>query len=157
MASAARKMFVNLAVKDVPRAKGFFTALGFEINPMFSNDQCVCVLINELASAMLLDEAFFKTFTRKALVNAHESTELLCAISVDSRAAVDKMMADALALGATEARDAQDEGFMYGRAFSDLDGHIWEIFWMNPSPPPGAEGQTEPEAKKSKGEAEGSE
>jgi len=127
----ATKLFVNLAVKDLPKTMEFFAALGFKFNQQFTNENAACMKINEDAYAMLLVEKFFKEFTKKELVDAHKNTEVLCALMQDTKEQVNIMVDKALDMGATEARETQDLGFMYSRAFSDLDGHIWEIGWMD--------------------------
>jgi uncharacterized protein len=126
------KVFVNLPVKDLEKSKAFFAKLGFTFNLQFTNENAACMVISEDNYAMLLVESFFKTFTKKEIVNAKQSTEVLVALSSESKENVDKMMKNALDAGAKEANEPQDHGFMYGRSFEDLDGHIWEIFWMDP-------------------------
>ena len=130
------KIFINLPVKDLQKTITFFTKLGFSFNAQFTNEKATCMIINEEAYAMLLVEAFFKTFTPKTLADARQSTEVLLAFSTDSREKVDEMMSTALEAGGSEVRAAQDLGFMYSRSFNDLDGHIWEIFWMDPNAVP---------------------
>jgi predicted lactoylglutathione lyase len=127
----ATQLFVNLAVKDLTKTMEFFKELGFEYNNQFTDENAACMTINEYAYAMLLVEKYFKEFTKKELVDAHRSTEVLCALLKDTKAQVDEMFDKALAMGATEARETQDLGFMYSRFFSDLDGHIWELGWMD--------------------------
>jgi predicted lactoylglutathione lyase len=127
------KIFVNLAVKDLERSKRFFTDLGYGFNAQFTGANGACLVISDDIYAMLLIEPFFKTFTSKELVDAHASTEVLIALSADSREEVDRMLTLALAAGGTEPRAAQDHGFMYSRAFDDPDGHTWEPFWMDPA------------------------
>ena len=127
----SRKIFVNLPVKDLPRAKAFFSALGFAFNPQFTNEQGACMVISEHNYAMLLVEPFFQTFTPKRVADARESSEVLLCLSCDSRAEVDALVAKALAAGGKEPRPPQDHGFMYGRSIEDLDGHIWELMWMD--------------------------
>ena len=127
----SRKIFVNLPVKDLPRAKAFFSALGFAVNPQFTNEQGACMVISEHNYAMLLVEPFFQTFTPKRVANARESSEVLLCLSCDSRAEVDALVAKARAAGGKEPRPPQDHGFMYGRSIEDLDGHIWELMWMD--------------------------
>src|SRR4051812_21363059 len=130
----ARMIFVNLPVRDLPRAKEFFAALGFGFDSRFTNDAAASLVIEEGSIyAMLLTEPFFKGFLPKPMVDAREATEVLVCLSAESREAVDGMLAKALAAGATEPRPAQDHGMMYGRCFHDLDGHVWEIMWMDPS------------------------
>lgn len=126
-------VFINLPVKNLAQTNAFFTALGFSFNPQFSDEKATCMLINELAFAMLLSEPFFKGFTPKAIADATQTTEVLIALSTDSREAVDDMVQKAIAAGGSEARPAEDLGFMYHRAFNDLDGHIWEVTWMDPA------------------------
>lgn len=126
------KIFVNLSVKDLDKSKEFFSKLGFAFNAQFTNKDAACMVISEDNYAMLLVESFFKTFTKKEIVNAKKSTEVLIALSSESKEEVDKMLRNALAAGAKEANEPQDHGFMYGRSFEDLDGHIWETFWMDP-------------------------
>lgn len=126
------KVFLNLAVKDLDKSKEFFTKLGFTFNPQFTDKNAACMVISEDNYAMLLVESFFKTFTKKEIVDTTTSTEVLIALSSESKENVDKMIKNALDAGAKEANEPQDHGFMYGRSFEDLDGHIWEMFWMDP-------------------------
>ena len=128
----ATQIFVNLPVKDLDKSIAFFTKLGYTFNPQFTDANATCMIISENIFTMLLVEPFFKGFTDKEIVNAHKSTEVLMGLSADSRAGVDDLVNKAVAAGGIEPRPAQDHGFMYSRNFSDLDGHIWEIFWMNP-------------------------
>ena len=125
------KIFVNLPVKDLDKSKEFFAKLGFTFNPQFTNQSAACMVISEDNYAMLLVESFFKTFTKKEIANAQKSTEVIVALSEESKAKVDEMLGKALAAGAREPREPQDHGFMYGGSLEDLDGHIWEIFWMD--------------------------
>lgn len=115
------KVFVNLPVKDLNTSKAFFAKLGFTFNAQFTNANAACMVISEDNYAMLLVESFFKTFTKKEIVNAKESTEVLVALSAESKANVDEMLRKALAGGAKEPNEPQDHGFMYGRSFEDLD------------------------------------
>ncbi len=127
----ATNIFVNLAVKDLEKSMDFFTALGFKFNPHFSDEKAACMVINNNAYVMLLIKPFFKTFTGKSMADASKSTEVLVSLTVGSKADVNEFMEKAIALGATETREPQDHGFMFGRSFNDLDGHIWEITWMD--------------------------
>ena len=129
----ASQIFVNLPVKDLDASMKFFSALGYTFNKQFTDHNAACMVISETNYAMLLVEPFFKTFTNKEIVNAHTSTEVLIALSVDSREEVDNMINKVIAAGGIETRPATDHGFMYQRSYSDLDGHIWEIFWMDPN------------------------
>lgn len=126
------KIFVNLPVKDLERSKAFFAKLGYSFNPQFTDDKAACMVISEDIYTMLLTEPFFKTFTHKDIADAAKTTEVLVALSADSRGKVDDMLRKALAAGAKEPREPQEYGFMYGRSFEDLDGHIWEVIWMDP-------------------------
>ena len=135
-----QQIYINLPVKDVERSKTFFAALGFGFNPHFSNDNAACIIVsNDHIYVMLLAEPFFQTFISKKIADARTSTEVLLCLSSDSRAAVDDMVARAVAAGGTVAREAQDHGFMYQHAFEDPDGHIWELAYMESMPP--SEGQ----------------
>lgn len=129
----ATKIFVNLPVKDLPRSMEFFTKLGYTFNPQFTNESGACMVISEDIYAMLLVETFFKTFTKKEICDATKSTEVLLALSTDSREKVDEHVNKALAAGATEPMPPQDHGFMIQRSYQDLDGHVWEIFYMDPN------------------------
>lgn len=132
----ATKIFVNLPVKDLKASMDFFTRLGYSFNKQFSDDTAACMVISEDIYAMLLTHEKFAQFTPKPIADATRSTEVLTCLSCESRSGVDDVMNKALAAGAAEARDPQDYGFMYGRSFSDLDGHIWEMMWMDPAAVP---------------------
>lgn len=132
-----RQIFVNLAVKDLKQTVDFFTKLGFKFNPVFTDENGTCMIIGKGISAMLLVEKQFKGFIPdKQIADATKSVEVLVAVSVDGRKAVDEMINKAIAAGGSEYRKAQDYGWMYGRAFQDVDGHIWEIFYMDESAMP---------------------
>lgn len=132
-----RQIFVNLPIRDMERSKAFFTALGFKFNPQFTNEQGACMVIADGSSyAMLLVEPFFQTFTKKPVADARKSTEVLVCLSCASRAEVDELVRKALAAGGTAPNPPQDHGFMYGHGFDDLDGHGWELMWMDPNAAP---------------------
>lgn len=126
-----RKIFVNLAVKDLPRSRVFFESLGFSFNPQFSNEQGACLVISDDIYAMLLTEPFFQSFTKKPVADAHATTEVLVCLSCDSRAEVDELVRKAIAAGGRAPNAPQDHGFMYGHGFEDLDGHMWELSFMD--------------------------
>lgn len=128
----ATKIFVNLPVRDLDRSVAFFTRLGFKFNPQFTNEQGTCMIIGEDIFVMLLVEEFFKTFTKKDVCDATKSTEAILALSADSKIAVDEMVSKAVEAGGIAPKDAQDDGWMYGRGFQDLDGHLWEVLYMEP-------------------------
>jgi len=109
----------------------FFGGLGFTFNMDFTNEKAACMIINENAYVMLLQEDFFRTFTKNDLVDATKNTEVITALSAGNKEKLNEMVDKAISMGAREARDPQDHGFMYDRSFHDLDGHIWEVFWMD--------------------------
>lgn len=128
----ARQIYVNLPVKDLKRSMAFFSALGFGFEPKFTDDNAACLVVAENIFVMLLVESFFKTFTRKELCDATKNTEVLVCLSCGSRAEVDGLVAKATHRRRRHdsPRAPQDYGFMYGHAFEDLDGHIWELVYM---------------------------
>ena len=138
MATRSRMIFVNLAVRDLERSKEFFTKLGFELNPKFTDDKAACMVVSEQASVMLLTEPFFRGFTKKEPCDTSTHTEGLFALSCESRAEVDQLVKTAIAAGGKPAMDPMDHGFMYGWSFYDPDGHHWEAFWMDPDANPNA-------------------
>jgi uncharacterized protein len=123
--------FINLPVKDLQRTVDFFTALGFTFNPQFTNEQGTCMIINEHTFAMLLTESFFGGFTNKRVADAKSATEVLIALSVESRDAVDDMVQKALGAGGKAPMPTQDHGWMYQHGFEDPDGHMWEVFYSD--------------------------
>jgi predicted lactoylglutathione lyase len=125
------KIFVNLPVRDLKRSVNFFSKLGFGFNTQFTDENATCMIIADDIFVMLLVEPFFKTFTRKEICNANKQTEVILCLSAESREAVDKMVNDAVIAGGTTPNDIQDQGWMYGRGFQDLDGHLWEIMFMD--------------------------
>ncbi|MET7360834.1 VOC family protein [Streptomyces sp. NPDC005562] len=125
-------IFVNLAVNDVAASKKFFTELGYTINPQFTTDECACVVISDTIIAMMLSKEHYANFTQKEIADATKTSETLICLSAESREKVDELVDAAVAAGATAGK-VQDYGTMYGRAFDDLDGHTWEIMWMDPS------------------------
>ena len=130
------QIFVNLPVRDLDKAKAFFNALGYSVNPQFTDANAACLVISDTTYVMLLVEPFFQGFTRKPLCDARTHTEVLLCLSVDSRSGVDAMVSKALAAGGREPMEAKDYGFMYQRGFEDLDGHLWEVVHMDEGGPP---------------------
>ncbi|MDR6977637.1 putative lactoylglutathione lyase [Streptomyces sp. 3330] len=126
-------IFVNLPVNDLDASKKFFTELGYTINPQFSDDNAASVVISDTIVAMLLTKPFYATFTKKEIADASKTSEVLIALSAQSREKVDELVDRALSLGGSPSGETQDMGFMYGRSFDDLDGHTWEVVWMDPS------------------------
>lgn len=128
----SRLLFLNLPVADLPASRGFFAGLGFDFDERFCDDQAACMVVSDQAFVMLLERDRFADFVTKPIADANEATALTVAIGADDRGAVDAFADDALAAGATAAKDPQDYGFMYQRSFHDLDGHLWEVMWMDP-------------------------
>jgi len=129
-----KQIFINLPIKNMAKSRAFFESLGYQFNPQFSNDQGACLVLGENLFGMLLTEPFFATFTKKTIVNAHESVEALICLSCDSREEVDGLVAKAVAAGGTAQAEPQDHGFMYAHGFEDLDGHKWELVHMSGQP-----------------------
>jgi predicted lactoylglutathione lyase len=128
-----KMIFVNLPVTDVARSTAFYEAIGMEKNAKFSNDQAVSMVWSDTIHFMLLDHAFYATFTDKRIIDAQTTSGALIALALDSRAEVDAIAAAAVAGGGSEVHDAEDMGFMYSRAFADPDGHGFGPFWMDPA------------------------
>ena len=130
---AARKLFVNLPVRDLKRSMQFFAALGFEFNPRFTDEKAACMILSEEAAVMLLVEPFFRTFTTREVCDTTSHTEALLSFSCASRAEVDDIVKRAVAAGGKQVNSPQDYGFMYDWSFEDLDGHGWGVLWMDPA------------------------
>lgn len=127
----ARKIFVNVPVKDLNRSIDFYTKVGFSFNQQFTDENATSIIISDDILVMLLREDFFKNFTNKPIANAKESTEVLISISAESREEVDEVVRLAIAAGGASPIPTQDHGWMYGRSFEDPDGHIWEISYLD--------------------------
>jgi uncharacterized protein len=130
-------IFVNLPVKDLDKSVKFFTQLGFKFDAQFTDETATCMIVSEDIFVMLLTHAKFKTFTPNAICDARKSTEVLVCLSRENRAAIDETVRKAVAAGGNTYNEAQDHGFMHAHGFQDLDGHIWELMYMEP----GAVGQ----------------
>lgn len=128
----SRLLFLNLPVTDVTASRDFFSGLGFEFNEKFCDDGAVCMIVSDQAYVMLLQRDRFADFVTKPLADPTAETALTVAISAPDREAVDAFVETALDAGAETAKDPQDYGFMYQRSFHDLDGHQWEVAWMDP-------------------------
>ena len=129
----SRKIFVNLPVRDLDRSVAFFTELGFAFDERFTDDEATCLIISDEAFVMLLVQERFEEFTTKAVCDATTHTEAILALTAESRAEVDVFADAALTAGGQPANDPMDMEFMYGRSFCDPDGHLWEVFCMDPS------------------------
>lgn len=127
----ATEMYVNLPVKNLDKSVAFFTALGFKFNPQFTDRNAGCMVVGNDSFVMLLVESFFQTFTSNKICDASQSTEVLVCLSCESRAHVAKMVAQAVAAGGTTPNPPKDHGFMYQHGFQDLDGHLWELMYMD--------------------------
>ncbi|HEX8645669.1 MAG TPA: VOC family protein [Thermoleophilaceae bacterium] len=129
----SRLIFVNLPVKDLQSSIGFFSALGFEFDPKFTDDSATCMIVSEQAYVMLLEHSRFEDFTAKPVADPTVTTGAIVAVSAEDRQGVDALADAALEAGASPANEPMDHGFMYGRSFHDLDGHLWEVIWMDPA------------------------
>ncbi|MHC0442124.1 VOC family protein [Flavobacterium sp. 3-210] len=127
------KIFLNLAVKDLNKAISFFTEIGFSVNSQFTNEKGACIVIDENINVMILVEEFYKTFTKKQICDTATTSEVLISISLDSREQVDEMIEKAIKAGGVDYIPAKDYGWMYQRTFLDVDGHHWEVFYMDES------------------------
>ena len=131
---ATKQIFVNLPVKNLDKTKAFFAALGYTFNEQFTDANAACMVVQkDSIHVMLLVEEFFKTFTTKSITDTAKSTEVLLCLSCESRAEVDELVAKAKAAGGTTPTEPKDYGFMYGHGFQDLDGHLWELVYMDPN------------------------
>jgi predicted lactoylglutathione lyase len=124
-------IFVNLPVTDLGRAKAFYEAVGAKNNPQFTDDTAACMVFSDTIHVMLLTHDKYKQFTSKQIADTHKTSAVLLAISEDSREGVDATLGKVLKAGGKEPREKQDHGWMYYRAFEDLDGHTWEVMWMD--------------------------
>ena len=129
----ARKIFVNLPVKDLDKSKAFFGSLGFSFNPQFTDETAACMVVSEDIYAMLLTHEKFKQFAPNPIGDATRSTEVLVCLSCEGRGEVDDLVGRAVAAGGRTFSPPMDYGFMYGRSFQDPDGHVWELMWMDPA------------------------
>ncbi len=129
----ARMIFVNLPVQDLSKTVDFFTQLGFEFNQQFTDENATCMVISEQAYVMLLVRPYFATFVTKEVGDPADQTAGIIGLSAESREEVDTLVDKALELGGAPAKEPQDHGYMYGRSFYDLDGHAWEVIWMDPA------------------------
>ena len=134
----ATKVFINHPVKDLERSTSFFTQLGYRLNQQYTDDKAACLAISDNIFVMLLIQEYFQTFITKSICDAKVSTEVLIALDAPSREAVMTTVAKAKELGAVIYSEPQDHGWMYQHSFADLDGHQWELVYMDESKIPGA-------------------
>lgn len=125
------KVFINLPVKDLARSMDFFQNLGFSFNPQFSDEKAGCMVVSDSIFVMLLTETYFKTFIDTEVCNAHRSTEVLIALDAASADEVKQFINKAKSLGGKLYAEAKDHGFMYQHSFADLDGHKWEMAYVD--------------------------
>ncbi len=138
-----KSIYINLPVKDLAKTRAFWSKLGFSFNEQFSNDQGICLVLNEGSMyAMLITHEFYKTFTNRAIADG-STTQVLLAIEVESREKVDEILKNALENGASRYRESADHGWMYYDSFSDPDGHQWEVMFTDPAKIP-ADFNTQP-------------
>jgi len=129
----AKLAFLNLPVNDLPASMRFYEALGFKNNPQFTDATAACMVWSETFFVMLLTREKWAGFTKRPIPPA-TSSELMLALTVESRAEVDTLVTTAGDNGGTaDVNAVQDLGFMYSRSFLDLDGHIFELSWMDPA------------------------
>ena len=131
--NAPRLTFINLPVQDLQRSIAFFTALGFEFDPRFTDENATCLILSQQSFVMLLTRPFFESFVDRPVADSHQTIGSIVALAVESRAEVDRLLAAARAAGATQVKDASEKDGMYGGGLYDLDGHHWEVFWMDPA------------------------
>lgn len=124
------KIFVNLPVRNLDETVKFFMQMGFQFDPKYTDENATCMIIDKDIYAMLLVDRFFKNFTKKEIADTDSQTEAIFALSVDSRQKVDEMLKNAINAGAKEYREPENHSWMYGRSFEDLNGHLWEIIYM---------------------------
>lgn len=130
MAFQTKNVFINLPVKDLQKTKQFFSEIGFAYDEQMTDDNGACMIIGENMYVMLLAEPFFKTFVKKELTDTAQNTEVIIAISADSRDEVDEVVNKAIQAGGAPSNDKMDNDYMYGWSFQDIDGHLWEVMYM---------------------------
>ncbi|OMF28080.1 extradiol dioxygenase [Paenibacillus sp. FSL H8-0548] len=131
MAFQSKNIFVNLPVKNLNESVDFFSKLGFEFNPQFTDENATCMIIGENIFAMLLVEDYFKSFIKKEIADATTTTEVIVALSAESREQVDEIVNKAFAAGAKHYNEPVDHGFMYSWSFQDINDHLWELVYMD--------------------------
>jgi predicted lactoylglutathione lyase len=133
MAFQSKNIFINLPVKDLKKSTNFFKELGFEFNLQFSDETTSCMIINDNIYALIMIEERFKGFSKKEIVDTTTSAEAILSLSAESRDRVDELVNKALSSGGKSYSEPQDHGFMYIWGFQDLDGHLWEVAYMDES------------------------
>lgn len=131
MGRQSKHMYINLPVKHVNESRAFFEQLGFDFHQQFTNDQAACLVINDTITVMLLSLKHFQSISEKQVVDARQASEVIISLQVDTKEEVDELVEQAIAAGGSPFKEKQDHDFMYGWSFQDLDGHLWEIFYMD--------------------------
>ncbi len=126
-----KKIFVNLPVNNLQKSIDFFTTVGFTFNPQFTDENATCMIISDEINVMLLTHKHFSSFVKKPIADATQTAEMILAVQVESKEKVDDYVQKAVAAGAKTPMADQDYGWMYSKGFEDLDGHLWEVFWMD--------------------------
>ena len=126
-----RQIFINLPVSDLPNAMAFYTAIGLVNNPQFSDDSAACMVVSEEIFVMLMVKERFESFTNKPTADTLKTVSVINSMALENIDAVNAFMDKALAAGGTEPNEAKDYGFMFQRSLTDLDGHYWEVFFMD--------------------------
>ena len=124
-------LFVNLPIANLKKSVEFFTELGFTFNPQFTDETSTCMIVSDNIFVMLLEHAKFEGFIDKKIA-PRDTAEAILALSCDSQEEVRTLTEKAFAMGARRLNDPEDMGFMFSWGFEDLDGHLWDVFWMNP-------------------------
>jgi uncharacterized protein len=127
----AKKIFINLPVADLQKSMTFYTTIGFTNNPQFTDETAACMVLTEEIYVMLLTYPKFREFTKKEIGNANSTAAVINSVSVDSVEEVNSMSDQALKAGGRETNEPKDYGFMQQRSFEDLDGHLWEVLYMD--------------------------
>lgn len=132
MEKMIKEIFVNLPIKDLEKTKEFWATLGFSFNPQFTDDKAAALILGENIFAMLITEPFYKTFiAKKEIADSSKTSEVINAVSVENKEAVDELVDKAISSGATKYKETDDYGWMYSRSFQDLDGHLWEVLYID--------------------------
>ncbi|WP_367875051.1 VOC family protein [Luteolibacter sp. Populi] len=133
--TSASQIFVNLPVKNLDASIAFFTALGFSFNPQFTDENATCMILGPNLYSMLLTHPYFAGFAPREIADSSKVCEVLVALQLESREKVDEIVSKAVAAGGATYNEPKDHGFMYQHGFTDLDGHVWEVFFMSAMPP----------------------
>jgi len=125
-------IFLNMSIQNLQRSVEFFTKLGFTFNAQFTAEDSTCMIVSPTIYVMLCEEAKFKGFIDKPIAD-RKSTEVIISLSCESKEEVTRIASTAHAAGARKINEPEDIGFMYSWGFEDLDGHLWDLFWMDPA------------------------